>query len=42
MSMSLRKKVMGLDELHKYDMWVPLVPKAKMEIPYDSALSIIL
>ncbi len=39
---SLRKKVMGLDELHKYDMWVPLVPKAKMEIPYDSALTIIL
>ena len=39
---SLRKKVMGLDQLHKYDLWVPLVPKAKMEIPYDSALAIIL
>jgi oligoendopeptidase F len=39
---SLRKKVMNLDELHKYDLWVPLVPEAKMEIPYDSAVNIIL
>jgi len=39
---SLRKKVMGLDELHKYDMWVPLVPEAEMEIPYDSAVAVIL
>jgi oligoendopeptidase F len=39
---SLRKKVLKLDELHKYDLSVPLVPEAKMEIPYDSALIIIL
>ena len=39
---SLRKKVMGLDELHKYDLWVPLVPEAKMDIPYDSAATLIL
>ncbi len=39
---SLRKKVMELDELHKYDLWVPLVPEAKMEIPYDSAVNIVL
>lgn len=39
---SLRKKVMELDELHKYDLWVPLVPEAKMEIPYDSAITIVL
>jgi len=39
---SLRKKVLKLDELHKYDLWVPLVPEAKMEIPYDSALTLIL
>lgn len=38
---SLRKKVLKLDELHKYDLTVPLVPEAKMEIPYDSALTII-
>jgi len=39
---SLRKKYLGLDELHKYDLWVPLVPEARMEIPYDSAVAIIL
>jgi oligoendopeptidase F len=37
----LRKKVLKLDELHKYDLSVPLAPEAKMEIPYDSALTII-
>ncbi len=37
----LRKRVLKLDELHKYDLSVPLVPEAKMEIPYDSALTII-
>jgi oligoendopeptidase F len=39
---SLRKKYMGLDELHKYDLWVPLVPEAKMDIPYDQAVEILL
>jgi len=39
---SLRKKFLKLDELHKYDLWVPLVPEARMEIPYDSAVTIIL
>jgi oligoendopeptidase F len=39
---SLRKRYLGLDELHKYDLWVPLVPEARMEIPYDSAVAIIL
>jgi oligoendopeptidase F len=38
---SLRKRVMQLEELHKYDLSVPLVPEAKMEIPYDSALTLI-
>jgi oligoendopeptidase F len=38
---SLRKKVLKLDELHKYDLTVPLAPEAKMEIPYDSALTIV-
>jgi len=38
---SLRKRVLKLDELRKYDLSVPLVPEAKMEIPYDSALTII-
>jgi oligoendopeptidase F len=39
---SLRKKYLGLDELHKYDLWVPLVPEAKMDIPYESAQEILI
>jgi len=35
---SLRKKVMGLDEIHPYDLSVPLVPKEKKDVPYDEAL----
>ena len=38
---SLRKKILKLDELHKYDLSVPLAAEAKMEISYDSALTII-
>ena len=38
---SLRKKVLKVDTLYTYDLYVPLVPEAKMEIPYDSALKII-
>lgn len=39
---SLRKKYLGLDELHKYDLGVPLVPEATMDIPYDQAIEILL
>jgi len=39
---SLRKKVMGLDEIHAYDLSVPLVPKEKKDVPYDEALTNIL
>ncbi|MFH0930893.1 MAG: M3 family oligoendopeptidase, partial [Candidatus Zixiibacteriota bacterium] len=38
---SLRKKVLKVDTLYTYDLYVPLVPEAKMEIPYDSAMQII-
>lgn len=33
----LRKKVLGLDELHMYDLYTPLVKEVKMEIPYEEA-----
>jgi oligoendopeptidase F len=40
---SLRKKVMKLDTLYTYDMWVPLVPEAKMEFPdYNKARELVL
>ncbi len=33
----LRKKVLGLDALHIYDLYVPMVEAAEMEIPYAEA-----
>lgn len=39
---SLRKKVLGVDELHMWDLYTPLVKEAKMEIPYEEAKEIML
>ncbi|EPR30190.1 Oligoendopeptidase F [Geobacillus sp. WSUCF1] len=33
----LRKRVLGLDELHMYDLYTPLVQDVKMEVTYDEA-----
>ena len=38
----LRKKVLGLDELHMYDLYTPLVKDVKMEITYEEAKDMIL
>lgn len=37
----LRKKVLGVDELKMYDVYVPLVQLPKKEIPYEEALKMI-
>ncbi|WP_075981427.1 oligoendopeptidase F [Bacillus massilinigeriensis] len=34
---NLRKKVLGLEELHMYDLYTPLVKNVKMEITYEEA-----
>ena len=34
---SIRKKELGVDELHMYDLYVPLVPDADVKIPYAEA-----
>ena len=39
---SLRKKVLKLDEIHSYDLSVPLIPESKKEITFDEAKKIIL
>lgn len=39
---ALRKKVLGVDKLHMYDLYTPLVKDVKMEITYDEAKDIIL
>ncbi len=33
----LRKEIMGVDELHPYDLYVPLVKEIQVEIPYAEA-----
>lgn len=35
--MDIRKKVLELDELHFYDLYTPLVPEYKLEVPYEQA-----
>lgn len=39
---SLRKKVLGIDDLHMYDLYTPLVKEVKMEIPYQEAKELVL
>ncbi|WP_462408991.1 oligoendopeptidase F [Neobacillus sp. Marseille-QA0830] len=38
----LRKKVLGLDELHMYDLYTPLVKDVEMEIKYEEAKDLVL
>jgi oligoendopeptidase F len=38
----LRQRIMKVDTLHPYDMYVPLVPNVDMRIPYDEAESLII
>ncbi|MDK2563600.1 oligoendopeptidase F [Romboutsia sedimentorum] len=39
---NLRKKFLGLDELHMYDLYVPLTDKFDMKITYEQAQEIII
>lgn len=39
--LKLRKNILGLEELHPWDLSVPLVSEVKFEIPYQQALEII-
>lgn len=36
--MSLRRRLLGLDELHHYDLYVPMVADVKLEMPYEQAV----
>ena len=38
---ALRKKALGVDELHMYDLYVPIVPEVEMKIPYQQAVETI-
>jgi len=37
----LRKKMMGLDELHMYDLYVPMVKEVKMDITFEEAKNMV-
>ncbi|MGC5328371.1 oligoendopeptidase F [Brevibacillus sp. SYSU BS000544] len=38
---ALRKRLLELDELHMFDLYVPIVKEVHMEIPYDEAVQTI-
>lgn len=40
--MALRKKLMGVDELHMYDLYTPIVKEASVEIPFEQAKETVL
>ncbi len=40
--LALRKESMGLDELHMYDLYTPMISDFKMELPYDKAFDMVL
>lgn len=40
--MGLRKKLLGVDELHMYDIYVPMVPQAQVSVSYEDAKAEIL
>ena len=39
---SLRKKLLGVDELHMYDVYVPIVSDYSVEMPYEEAKGLVL
>ncbi|MBR5542918.1 MAG: oligoendopeptidase F [Oscillospiraceae bacterium] len=40
--LEMRKKVLGVDELSMYDLYVPIVPEDREEIPYEEAVEMVL
>ncbi|MBR3823668.1 MAG: oligoendopeptidase F [Lachnospiraceae bacterium] len=39
---SLRKKLLGVDELHMYDIYTPMIPDSAQKVSYDEAKAIVL
>jgi oligoendopeptidase F len=39
---SLRKKVLGLDEQHMYDLYIPLVEAAEIALPFEEAYQMVI
>ncbi len=34
---ALRKRMLGVEELHMYDVYVPIIPECKVEVPFEEA-----
>ncbi len=39
---ALRKRMLGVSELHMYDLYTPVVPEADVRVPYEEAKKIVL
>jgi len=39
---ALRKRLLGVDELHMYDVYVPVIPACQMTVPFEEAKATIL
>ena len=39
---ALRKKLLGVEELHYYDLYAPMVSNAEVKIPYEEAMNTVL
>lgn len=39
--MRIRKRLLGLDELHHYDLYVPMVPDVQVSVPYGEATGMV-
>ncbi|MCB9857553.1 MAG: oligoendopeptidase F [Phycisphaerales bacterium] len=39
---AMRKRIMNLDEIHRYDLYVPMIEVEESDIPYDDAVGTIL
>ncbi|MCC6628961.1 MAG: oligoendopeptidase F [Chloroflexi bacterium] len=37
----LRRRLLGLDELHLWDLYVPMVPEAQRQVPFEEAVQIV-
>ncbi|MBP7127347.1 oligoendopeptidase F [Myxococcota bacterium] len=37
----LRRRTLGLDQVHYYDLYVPMFPKARREVPYGDAVDMV-
>lgn len=40
--MNLRRKMLGVDELHMYDIYAPLIKEFKINIPYEQACNMVI